>query len=101
PGAGFEVDTNIVTLVYRDGRHEALPPMPKRHVADAILDRLPWPRVRREADAGDRTGTEAGEPSREGARRGGRRGRGAAAAAPPMAKSRGSGGGTARGGAGS
>ncbi|PZN06186.1 MAG: bifunctional phosphopantothenoylcysteine decarboxylase/phosphopantothenate--cysteine ligase CoaBC [Bacillota bacterium] len=101
PGAGFEVDTNIVTLVYRDGRHEALPPMPKRQVADAILDRLPWPRVRREADAGDRTGTEAGEPSRDGERRDAAAGRGAAPSAPPMAKPRGAGGGTARGGAGS
>ena len=40
PGAGFEVDTNIVTLVYPDGRVEPLPRMSKRQVADAILDRL-------------------------------------------------------------
>ncbi|HEY8394815.1 MAG TPA: bifunctional phosphopantothenoylcysteine decarboxylase/phosphopantothenate--cysteine ligase CoaBC, partial [Thermaerobacter sp.] len=40
PGAGFEVDTNIVTLVFADGRVEPLPQMSKREVADAILDRL-------------------------------------------------------------
>ncbi|HEY8415617.1 MAG TPA: bifunctional phosphopantothenoylcysteine decarboxylase/phosphopantothenate--cysteine ligase CoaBC, partial [Thermaerobacter sp.] len=40
PGAGFEVDTNIVTLVFPDGRAEPLPRMSKREVAEAILDRL-------------------------------------------------------------
>jgi phosphopantothenoylcysteine decarboxylase/phosphopantothenate--cysteine ligase len=38
PGAGFEVDTNVVTLVGRDG-DEALPLQPKSAVAAAILDR--------------------------------------------------------------
>ena len=38
-GAGFGVDTNRVTLVTTDG-DEALPLMPKREVADAILDRV-------------------------------------------------------------
>lgn len=38
-GAGFGVDTNRVTLVARDG-DEALPLLPKRDVADAILDRV-------------------------------------------------------------
>lgn len=38
PGAGFDIDTNIVTLITRDGM-EALPMMPKRQVADALLDR--------------------------------------------------------------
>ena len=37
-GAGFDTDTNIVTLVLRDGRDIALPKMPKREVADKILD---------------------------------------------------------------
>jgi phosphopantothenoylcysteine decarboxylase/phosphopantothenate--cysteine ligase len=37
-GAGFDVDTNIVTLVLRDGRNLALPKMSKREVADKILD---------------------------------------------------------------
>ncbi|HEY8552381.1 MAG TPA: bifunctional phosphopantothenoylcysteine decarboxylase/phosphopantothenate--cysteine ligase CoaBC, partial [Thermaerobacter sp.] len=95
PGAGFEVDTNIVTLVYRDGRHEALPPMPKRQVAEAILDRLPWPPLRAEAAAGAGvagTATEAGgEPSRDGDRRGPASGRGGEAA-PPVAEPHGAGG---------
>jgi phosphopantothenoylcysteine decarboxylase/phosphopantothenate--cysteine ligase len=38
PGAGFEVDTNIVTIVGADG-DEALPQQPKDEVARAILDR--------------------------------------------------------------
>ena len=39
PGAGFDTDTNIVTLV--DGRgHERLPLMSKRDVAAVILDRV-------------------------------------------------------------
>jgi phosphopantothenoylcysteine decarboxylase / phosphopantothenate---cysteine ligase len=37
PGAGFEVDTNIVTLLWPDGRCESLPTLPKREVADRIL----------------------------------------------------------------
>lgn len=37
-GAGFDTDTNIVTLVLRDGRDIALPKMRKREVADKILD---------------------------------------------------------------
>ena len=37
-GAGFDTDTNIVTLVLRDGRDIALPKMTKRQVADKILD---------------------------------------------------------------
>lgn len=39
-GAGFNVDTNRVTLVGRDGKPEALPLMSKSDVADAILDRV-------------------------------------------------------------
>ena len=39
-GAGFEVDTNIVTLISSDGRRTALPKMSKRDVADKILDLL-------------------------------------------------------------
>jgi phosphopantothenoylcysteine decarboxylase/phosphopantothenate--cysteine ligase len=38
PGAGFEVDTNVVTLVGA-GWEEALPLQPKSSVAAAILDR--------------------------------------------------------------
>jgi phosphopantothenoylcysteine decarboxylase/phosphopantothenate--cysteine ligase len=39
-GAGFEVDTNRVTLLSRSGREESLPLMSKAAVADAILDRV-------------------------------------------------------------
>lgn len=38
PDAGFEVDTNIVTLLTRDGKVETLPKMTKREVAERILD---------------------------------------------------------------
>lgn len=38
PGAGFDVDTNVVTLVGR-GWDEALPMQPKSSVASVILDR--------------------------------------------------------------
>jgi phosphopantothenoylcysteine decarboxylase/phosphopantothenate--cysteine ligase len=40
PGAGFDVDTNIVTLITRAGKVENLPLMSKREVADKILDRV-------------------------------------------------------------
>ena len=39
PGAGFNTDTNIVTLITAD-RQDDLPKMTKREVADAILDRI-------------------------------------------------------------
>jgi phosphopantothenoylcysteine decarboxylase / phosphopantothenate---cysteine ligase len=39
-GAGFDTETNIVTLIPREGAIIALPQMSKRAVADAILDRL-------------------------------------------------------------
>ena len=39
-GAGFDVDTNIVTLIGRGGRIERLPKMAKEDVAAAILDRV-------------------------------------------------------------
>ena len=39
PGAGFGVDTNIVTMVTEHGAQE-LPCMTKRQVADAILDQV-------------------------------------------------------------
>lgn len=38
PGAGFDVDTNIVTLITKDGQ-KALPMMSKAEVAQRILDR--------------------------------------------------------------
>jgi phosphopantothenoylcysteine decarboxylase/phosphopantothenate--cysteine ligase len=40
PGAGFEVETNRVTLIGRDGRATPLPLMSKDDVADAIVDRV-------------------------------------------------------------
>lgn len=39
-GAGFGSDTNIVEIIYKDGRKEALPRMLKEEVADAIIDRI-------------------------------------------------------------
>jgi phosphopantothenoylcysteine decarboxylase/phosphopantothenate--cysteine ligase len=39
-GAGFEVDTNRVTILGREGAPEALPLQSKNAVAEAILDRL-------------------------------------------------------------
>jgi phosphopantothenoylcysteine decarboxylase/phosphopantothenate--cysteine ligase len=40
PGAGFNVDTNRVTLIDRAGAEEVLPLLSKSDVADAILDRV-------------------------------------------------------------
>ncbi len=40
PGAGFETDTNLVTLLWPDGRQQALPLLSKRQVADALFDAL-------------------------------------------------------------
>ena len=37
-GAGFDVDTNVATLFFRDGRENALPQMTKHEVADRNLD---------------------------------------------------------------
>lgn len=39
-GAGFNVDTNIAKLVFRDGRVEELSLMQKEDLADLILDRV-------------------------------------------------------------
>ena len=40
PGAGFNLDTNKVSIIYRDGRNEELPLLTKDAVAEAILDRV-------------------------------------------------------------
>jgi phosphopantothenoylcysteine decarboxylase/phosphopantothenate--cysteine ligase len=40
PGAGFDIDTNIVTLFYRNGRREDLPCMAKDELAWQLLDRI-------------------------------------------------------------
>jgi phosphopantothenoylcysteine decarboxylase / phosphopantothenate---cysteine ligase len=39
-GAGFEVETNVVTLIRPDGATDSLPLLSKREVADRILDAL-------------------------------------------------------------
>ncbi|HEX2662526.1 MAG TPA: bifunctional phosphopantothenoylcysteine decarboxylase/phosphopantothenate--cysteine ligase CoaBC [Candidatus Acidoferrum sp.] len=39
-GAGFDSDTNVVTLFSRDGRDLALPKMPKSEVAQRVLDEV-------------------------------------------------------------
>ncbi len=39
-GAGFEVETNVVTIIWRDGRTEPLPKLPKLEVAERIWDRI-------------------------------------------------------------
>ena len=39
-GAGFDTDTNIVTLYFRDGREVSLPQLPKSEVARLILDHV-------------------------------------------------------------
>jgi phosphopantothenoylcysteine decarboxylase/phosphopantothenate--cysteine ligase len=38
PDSGFGTDTNTVTLLFRDGRQVPLPNLPKREVAERILD---------------------------------------------------------------
>ncbi len=40
PGAGFDGETNIVRLLYRDGTIEELPQMRKKAVADCLFDRI-------------------------------------------------------------
>jgi phosphopantothenoylcysteine decarboxylase/phosphopantothenate--cysteine ligase len=40
PGAGFEVDTNRITVIRRDGSAHALPLMSKLDVAEKILDEI-------------------------------------------------------------
>ena len=39
-GAGFEVDTNIVSIIDGEGKCDQLPLMPKNDIADQILDRI-------------------------------------------------------------
>lgn len=48
-GAGFNTDTNIVTVIMPDGKTETLPQMSKFSVANAILDRLELRASRRTA----------------------------------------------------
>jgi phosphopantothenoylcysteine decarboxylase / phosphopantothenate---cysteine ligase len=39
-GAGFNTDTNVVTIISRSGKVERLAKMPKFDVANSILDRV-------------------------------------------------------------
>jgi phosphopantothenoylcysteine decarboxylase/phosphopantothenate--cysteine ligase len=39
-GAGFEVDTNMATLIDRKGKAERLPLMSKKELAEKIIDRM-------------------------------------------------------------
>src|SRR6266704_5375170 len=48
-GAGFDRDTNVVTIFSRDGRDLALPKMPKCEVAQRILDEIVRLRALRQA----------------------------------------------------
>lgn len=43
PGAGFGTTTNRVTLIHRSGTTEDLPLMPKKEVADVLLQRITVP----------------------------------------------------------
>jgi phosphopantothenoylcysteine decarboxylase/phosphopantothenate--cysteine ligase len=40
PGAGFEVDTNRVILIDKKGKVEKLPLLPKKEVAERVLDKV-------------------------------------------------------------
>jgi phosphopantothenoylcysteine decarboxylase / phosphopantothenate---cysteine ligase len=40
PDAGFEVDTNRITILHQDGRQEVLPLLSKLETAHQILDRV-------------------------------------------------------------
>ena len=40
PDAGFETDTNVVKMIFRDGHMEDSPLMTKDEVADLVLDRI-------------------------------------------------------------
>ena len=51
-GAGFDSDTNIVHLLYPDGRDESLPQMSKEEVAHRVLDRVAAMRGDAGGDAG-------------------------------------------------
>ncbi|MDF2571728.1 MAG: coaBC [Sporomusa sp.] len=40
PGAGFNIDTNIVKVIHRNGQVEALPQLSKYQVAEILLDKI-------------------------------------------------------------
>ncbi len=53
PGAGFETDTNIVTLLCRNGKSEKLTQMSKELLAHKILDKI---RTLQSEDRSQKTG---------------------------------------------
>jgi len=55
--AGFEADTNVVTLLFRDGRQKTLEKMSKLDVANRILDEVAT--LRREGSSASRSGAGA------------------------------------------
>lgn len=57
PGAGFEVETNHVTILVRDGSCEELPTLPKREVASRLLDVVAEACARARASAGAPSGS--------------------------------------------
>jgi phosphopantothenoylcysteine decarboxylase / phosphopantothenate---cysteine ligase len=52
-GAGFDVNTNVVTIFSRDGRDVALPKMTKAEVAQRILDEIVRVRAAQQKIAGE------------------------------------------------
>jgi phosphopantothenoylcysteine decarboxylase/phosphopantothenate--cysteine ligase len=61
PGSGFGTDTNRVAILDADGGRDDLPLLPKREVADRLLDR-----VARALDDRDARAQTAGEPVTQG-----------------------------------
>lgn len=59
PGAGFDVDTNIVTLLFPQGRQVPLPKMSKLDIAQRVLDEIVEIRERRSAEL------QLGTPTRQ------------------------------------
>ena len=62
PGVGFDVSTNAVTLVSRDGLEE-VPLLPKTVVASRILDRVEALLSKGSTPVGAKTPASYGEPS--------------------------------------
>jgi len=53
PGAGFGTDTNIVNILYPDGRVEQLPLMDKLALSEVIWDKVLKLKVGKEIDAAE------------------------------------------------
>jgi phosphopantothenoylcysteine decarboxylase/phosphopantothenate--cysteine ligase len=66
PGSGFGTETNRVSILAAGGARDDLPLLPKREVADRILDA-----VRALLDARDGSGQTEGEPAGAGEHEGG------------------------------